>query len=123
MNRLGRPSFGRSAIHGAHFYQIALEIPALVKDNPARFSRPMYLDCMGNSHARKRRAEMKRLLVVTLLTLMMLTSVAVTAQTTHFKFNQDGEYASFSQSTDPSSSLTFSVSRNSSTGAATNASI
>ena len=66
---------------------------------------------------------MKRLLVVTLLTLMMLTSVALTAQTTHFKFNQDGEFASFSQSTDPSSSLTFSVSRNSSTGAATNASI
>ena len=66
---------------------------------------------------------MKRLLVFTLLTLMMLTSVALTAQTTMFKFNQDGEFASFSQSTDPSSSVTFSVSRNFSTGAGTSASI
>jgi hypothetical protein len=66
---------------------------------------------------------MKRLLVFTLLTLMMLTSVALTAQTTMFKFNQDGEFASFSQSTDPSSSVNFSVSRNFSTGAGTSASI
>jgi hypothetical protein len=66
---------------------------------------------------------MKRLLVVTLLTLMMLTSVALTAQNTMFKFNQDGEFASFSQSTDPSSSVNFSVSRNFSTGAGTSASI
>ena len=66
---------------------------------------------------------MKRLLVFTVLTLMVLTSVAVTAQTTMFKFNQDGEFASFSQSTDPSSSLNFNVSRNFSTGAGTTASI
>jgi hypothetical protein len=66
---------------------------------------------------------MERLRVVTLLTLIMLTSVALTAQSSMFKFNQDGEFASFSQSTDPSSSVTFSVSRNFSTGAGTSASI
>jgi len=66
---------------------------------------------------------MKRLLVVPLLTVMVLAPLATSAQTTHFKFNQDGEFASFNQSTDPSSSLSFSVSRNSSTGSATSTSI
>ena len=66
---------------------------------------------------------MKRMFVVPLLTLMVLAPVASSAQNTHLKFNQDGEFASFSLSTDPSSSLTFSVSRNSSTGAGTTASI
>ena len=53
----------------------------------------------------------------------VLTALATSAQTTHFKFNQDGEFASFNLSTDPSSSLTFSVSRNLSTGAGASASI
>ena len=66
---------------------------------------------------------MKRLLVVPLLTLMLLAPLAISAQTTMFKFNQDGEFASFSQSSDPSSSVNFSVSRNFSTGAGTSASI
>jgi hypothetical protein len=66
---------------------------------------------------------MKRLFVVTLLTLMAITPLAVSAQTTMFKFNQDGEFASFSQSTGPGSSLTLNVSRNFSTGAGTTASI
>ena len=66
---------------------------------------------------------MKRLFAIPLLTLMVLTALATSAQTTHFKFNQDGEFASFNLSTDPSSSLTFSVSRNLSTGAGASASI
>jgi hypothetical protein len=45
---------------------------------------------------------MKRLPVVTLLALITIAPLAVSAQTTMFKFNQDGEFASFSQSTDPS---------------------
>jgi hypothetical protein len=66
---------------------------------------------------------MKRLLVVPLLTLMVLAPLAISAQTTKFKFNQDGEFASFNQSSDPSSSVNFSVSRNASTGAGSSASI
>ena len=66
---------------------------------------------------------MKRLLVAPLLTLMVLAPLAISAQTTKFKFNQDGEFASFNQSTDPSSSVNFSVSRNASTGAGSSASI
>jgi len=66
---------------------------------------------------------MKRWFVVSLLCLMVLAPLATSAQTTHFKFNQDGEFASFTQSTDPSSSLTLNVSRNASTGSATSASI
>ena len=66
---------------------------------------------------------MKRLFVVTLLTLMLLAPLALTAQTTLFKFNQDGEFASLSQSPDPSSSFSLNVSRNFSTGAGTSASI
>lgn len=53
----------------------------------------------------------------------MLAPLAISAQTTMFKFNQDGEFASFNQSTDPSSSLSFSVSRNFSTGSGSSASI
>jgi hypothetical protein len=63
---------------------------------------------------------MRRLFVVALL---MLASLTVTAQTTMFKFNQDGEFASLSQSTDPNTSFTLNVSRNFSTGAGTTASI
>ncbi|HKD82762.1 MAG TPA: hypothetical protein VKH81_23930 [Candidatus Angelobacter sp.] len=59
---------------------------------------------------------MNRLFAVTLLSLMMLASLALTAQTTVFKFNQDGEFASIDQSSDPSSSFSLSVSRNSSNG-------
>lgn len=66
---------------------------------------------------------MKHLFVVTFLTLMILAPLAATAQTTMFKFNQDGEFASVSQSTDPNSNFTLNVSRNFSTGAGTTASI
>lgn len=64
---------------------------------------------------------MKRLLVITLLTL--ITPLVVSAQTTMFKFNQDGEFASVNQSSDFGSSISLSVSRNSSTGTATTASL
>jgi hypothetical protein len=63
---------------------------------------------------------MKRFLVITLLTLT--TPLVVSAQTM-FKFNQDGEFASLNQSSDFGSSISLSVSRNSSTGAATTASL
>jgi hypothetical protein len=66
---------------------------------------------------------MKRLFVVTLLVLTMLAPLGLAAQTTVFKFNQDGEFASISQSTDPNSSFTLTVSRNSSTGVATTATL
>ncbi|HEU4413570.1 MAG TPA: hypothetical protein VFT65_02220 [Candidatus Angelobacter sp.] len=66
---------------------------------------------------------MKRLIAATILTLLVLTPLAVSAQTTMFKFNQDGEFASISQSTDPNSNFTLNVSRNFSTGAGTSASI
>jgi hypothetical protein len=66
---------------------------------------------------------MKRILVVTLLTLVLLAPLTLTAQTTLFKFNQDGEFASLSQSPDPSTSFTLNVSRNFSTGSGTSASI
>jgi len=64
---------------------------------------------------------MKRLLVIALLTL--ITPLVVSAQTTMFKFNQDGEFASLNQSSDVGSSISLSVSRNFSTGAATTASL
>jgi|ERR1051326_8165536 hypothetical protein len=64
---------------------------------------------------------MKRLFVIALLTL--ITPLAVSAQTTMFKFNQDGEFASVSQSGDLGSSFSLSVSRNSSTGVAATASL
>jgi len=54
---------------------------------------------------------------------MLLAPLALTAQTTMMKFNQDGEFASVSQSPDPNSSFTLNVSRNFSTGAGTSASI
>jgi hypothetical protein len=66
---------------------------------------------------------MKRLSVVALLVVTMIASLALKAQTTVFKFNQDGEFASLSQSTDPNSNFTLTVSRNSSSGAAATATL
>ncbi len=66
---------------------------------------------------------MKRWFLVSLLTLIVMAPVALSAQTTMFKFNQDGEFASVSQSPDQNSSFTLSVSRNFSTGVPTTASI
>ncbi len=66
---------------------------------------------------------MKRLFVVTLFVLTLLAPLGLVAQTTVFKFNQDGEFASISQSTDPNSNFTLTVSRNSSNGAAATATI
>jgi hypothetical protein len=51
---------------------------------------------------------MKTLLVVVL---MMVLPLAMAAQTQHFKFNQDAEFASLTQSTGPNSSFTLQVSR------------
>lgn len=59
---------------------------------------------------------MNRLFAVSLFNLMMLTSLALTAQTTVFKSSLDGEFASIDQSSDPSSSFSLSVSRNSTNG-------
>jgi len=59
---------------------------------------------------------MKRLSLVILLALIVAAPVALNAQTTLFKFNQDGEFASISQS-DQNSSTGLTVSRNFSTGA------
>jgi hypothetical protein len=66
---------------------------------------------------------MKRLFVVTLFVLTTLAPLGLAAQTTVFKFNQDGEFASLSQSTDPNSNFTLNVSRNMSNGGAATASI
>ncbi|HEY2114837.1 MAG TPA: hypothetical protein VGJ51_07090 [Candidatus Angelobacter sp.] len=66
---------------------------------------------------------MKRTFVSTLLTLTMLAPLALRAQTTMFKFNQDGEFASLSQSTDPNNSFSLSVSRNFTTTAGSSASL
>src|SRR5215831_16616331 len=66
---------------------------------------------------------MKHKLVFTLFTLMLLAPLALTAQTTMMKFNQDGEFASLNQSTDPNNSFTLSVSRNFATNAGTSASL
>ena len=66
---------------------------------------------------------MKRRFVSTLLTLTMLTPLALSAQTTMFKFNQDGEFASLSQSTDVNNSFNLSVSRNFTTTAGSSASL
>jgi hypothetical protein len=66
---------------------------------------------------------MKRLFLAALLTLIVIAPVTLTAQTTMFKFNQDGEFASVSQASDPNSSFSLSVSRNFTTGTATTASI
>jgi len=66
---------------------------------------------------------MKRQFVFTLLTLMLLAPLAVQAQTTMFKFNQDGEFASLNQSTDPNNNFSLSVSRNFTTTAGSSASL
>ena len=66
---------------------------------------------------------MKTLIVIALLTLVVLAPLALTAQTTMFKFNQDGEFASIGQSTDPNANFSLNVSRNFSTGAGTTASL
>ena len=66
---------------------------------------------------------MKRVFLVTLLTLLVIAPVAVQAQTTMFKFSQDGEFASVNLSPDQNSSISLSVSRNASTGVAATASI
>ena len=66
---------------------------------------------------------MKRIFVSTLLTLTMLAPLALSAQTTMFKFHQDGEFASLSQSSDPNNSFSLNVSRNFSTAAGNSASL
>ena len=66
---------------------------------------------------------MKRFYMVALVTLLALAPITLTAQTTTLKFNQDGEFASFSQSNPPFASTSLSVSRNLSTGTAATASI
>src|SRR5690242_8157695 len=66
---------------------------------------------------------MKRQFVFTLLTLMVLAPLALQAQTTMFKFNQDGEFVSLNQSSDFGSSISLNVSRNFSTGTAATASL
>jgi hypothetical protein len=53
----------------------------------------------------------------------MLAPLALSAQTTMFKFNQDGEFASLSQSTDANNSFSLSVSRNFTTTAGSSASL
>jgi hypothetical protein len=66
---------------------------------------------------------MKRFFLVTLLVLIVIAPLTLTAQTTMFKFSQEGEFASVSQSPDANSSFSLSVSRNASTGVATTVSI
>jgi hypothetical protein len=58
---------------------------------------------------------MKRLFLVTLLVSIVVAPVVLNAQTTVFKFNQDGEFASINQS-DQNSTTSLTVSRNFSTG-------
>src|SRR5438874_12071342 len=76
-----------------------------------------------NSPRAVRGAEMKRIFVSTLLTLTVLAPLALSAQTTVFKFHQDGEFASLSQSSDPNNSFSLNVSRNFSTAAGNSASL
>lgn len=66
---------------------------------------------------------MKRIFLSTLLALTVLAPLALRAQTTMFKFNQDGEFASLSQSTDVNNSFTLTVSRNFTTTAGSSASL
>lgn len=66
---------------------------------------------------------MKRQFVFTLLAFVLVASLAMQAQTTMMKFNQDGEFASLNQSSSFGSSISLSVSRNFSTGTATTASL
>lgn len=65
---------------------------------------------------------MKRFFLVTLLFLIVMAPLTLTAQTTVLKFNQDGQFASFNTSTF-GSSVSFSVSANASTGSTATASI
>jgi hypothetical protein len=66
---------------------------------------------------------MKRLFLFALLALAVFQPLALTAQTSLFKFNQDGEFASVSQTVDQHSSFSLSVSRNFTTGSGTTASL
>jgi hypothetical protein len=66
---------------------------------------------------------MKRLFLVSLLTMLIIAPLTLTAQTTMFKFNQDGEFGSFTQSNPPFASTTLTVSRNLTTGSTATASI
>ncbi len=63
---------------------------------------------------------MKTLLAVAL---MVFLPLAMTAQPKHFKFNQDAEFASLSQSTGPNSSFTLQVSRGSNSISGSSASL
>jgi hypothetical protein len=66
---------------------------------------------------------MRRILLSTLLALAILQSGTLMAQTTLFKFNQDGEFAFVDQSIDQNTSIRVTVARNSATGTAPTASI
>jgi hypothetical protein len=66
---------------------------------------------------------MNRLFVLTLLSFTLLAPLVLGAQTTMFKFNQDGEFASITQSSDPNGNFSLNVSRNFSTGAGSSASL
>jgi hypothetical protein len=66
---------------------------------------------------------MKRLFLVTLLSLTILSPLAVTAQTTKIKLVHDGEFASLNLSTDPTTSFRLNVARNFNTGSGTSASL
>ncbi len=59
---------------------------------------------------------MKSLLVVTLT---LFLCAAMSAQVTHLKFTQDGEFANLSESTSPSSSFSLSVARSNNNGVIT----
>ena len=59
---------------------------------------------------------MKPLLVVVL---MMFSSPALMATTTHLKFTQDGEFVSISESTGPSSGFSLNVARGTVNGVTT----
>ena len=63
---------------------------------------------------------MKRVFVILLMAFLPL---AMMGQNQHFKFNQDGEFASLSGSTGPTNTFTLQVSRGSSTVGGTSASI
>jgi hypothetical protein len=66
---------------------------------------------------------MKRQFVFTLPAFVLLASLALQAQTTMFKFHQDGEFASLNQSSDPNNSFSLTVSRNFTTAAGDSASL
>jgi len=66
---------------------------------------------------------MKRVLLLILLVFALFQAQALMAQTTLFKFNQDGEFAFLDQSIDQHTSIRVTVARNSSTGATPTASL